>query len=277
MTRCRDCSYNKQIHLCAQERRNIMRLVIKIGTSSLAHETGLLNLRKVEQLVKVIADLKNAGHEIVMVSSGAIGVGAGKLHLKERPKDVPTRQACAAVGQCELMHEYDKLFSSYNHTVAQVLLTHDIMEHADRKQNATNTLKRLLDLNVIPIINENDTVATEEIAFGDNDTLSAMVGTLVDPDLLIILSDIDGLYDMPPQDHPEARKIDRVTKIDETIIAMAGGSGSSLGTGGMATKIEAAKICLEHGFAMCLMNGAHPEGMYDAVEGKSVGTLFKEM
>ena len=253
-----------------------MRIIIKIGTSTLAHATGMLNLRKAERLVHVIADLKNAGHEIVLVSSGAIGIGAGKLHLKQRPSDVPTRQACASVGQCELMYEYDKLFGAYNHTVSQVLLTLDVVDKEERRRNAVNTLEKLLEMNVIPIINENDTVATEEIAFGDNDTLSAIVGTLIKPDVLVILSDVDGLYTMPPADHPEAVKLDLVEEITPAIIEMAGGSGSTLGTGGMATKIEAAKIAMEHGFEMVLLSGADPEKMYDVIEGKSVGTRFRK-
>jgi len=253
-----------------------MRIVIKIGTSTLAHETGMLNLRKVERLVHVIADLKNAGHEIILVSSGAIGVGAGKLHLKHRPSDVPTRQACASVGQCELMYEYDKLFGAYNHTVAQVLLTLDVVDHEDRRRNAVNTLERLLEMNVIPIINENDAVATEEIAFGDNDTLSAIVGTLVHPELLMILSDVDGLYTMPPAEHPEALRLDLVEAITPEIVEMAGGSGSSLGTGGMATKIEAARIAMDNGFEMVLLSGADPDRIYDVMDGKPVGTRFRK-
>ncbi len=253
-----------------------MRIIIKIGTSTLAHETGMLNLRKAERLVHVIADLKNAGHEIILVSSGAIGVGAGKLHLKARPSDVPTRQACASVGQCELMYEYDKLFGAYNHTVAQVLLTLDVVDHEDRRRNAVNTLERLLEMNVIPIINENDAVATEEIAFGDNDTLSAIVGTLVHPELLMILSDVDGLYTMPPAEHPEAVKLDLVEAITPEIAEMAGGSGSALGTGGMATKIEAARIAMENGFEMVLLSGADPDRIYDVMDGKPVGTRFRK-
>lgn len=253
-----------------------MRIVIKIGTSTLAHNTGLVNLRRVEQLVHVIADLKNAGHQIVLVSSGSIGIGAGKLGLKTRPADIPGKQACASVGQCELMYIYDKLFGAYNHTVSQVLLTRDIVDAPQRKQNVINTFERLLHMGVLPIVNENDAVSTEEIEFGDNDTLSAIVGQLVNADLLIILSDVDGLYDQPPQGHPEARRIDRVTVITPEIIAAAGGSGSQLGTGGMATKIQAAQIAMESGFAMQLIHGARPEGLYDVLDGKPVGTRFEK-
>lgn len=253
-----------------------MRIVIKIGTSILAHSTGLVNLRRVEQLVHVVADLKNAGHEIVLVSSGSIGIGAGKLGLKKRPDDIPGKQACASVGQCELMYIYDKLFSQYNHTVSQVLLTHDVVDVPERKQNVINTFERLLQMNVLPIVNENDAVSTEEIAFGDNDTLSAIVGQLVKADLLVILSDIDGLYDMPPQGHPEAKLIPFVGEITNEIIAAAGGSGSSLGTGGMATKIQAAQIAMDSGFAMSLIHGGNPDLLYDVVEGKPAGTRFEK-
>ena len=171
-----------------------MRIVVKVGTSTLAHSTGRLNIRRVEALVKVLSDLKNAGHEVILVSSGAIGMGVGKLGLRERPSDMPTKQAAAAVGQCELMYVYDKLFSEYNHTVAQILLTGDDLSHADRHENFCNTMSRLLELGVLPIINENDTVATTEIAVGDNDTLGAIVAVSTGADLLVLLSDIDGLY-----------------------------------------------------------------------------------
>ena len=180
------------------------------------------------------------------------------------------------MGQCELMYIYDKLFSQYNHTVSQVLLTHDVVDVPERKQNVINTFERLLQMNVLPIVNENDAVSTEEIAFGDNDTLSAIVGQLVGTDLLIILSDIDGLYDMPPQGHPEAKLIPFVGEITNEIIAAAGGSGSSLGTGGMATKIQAAKIAMDSGFAMSLIHGGNPDLLYDVVEGKPVGTRFEK-
>ena len=258
-----------------------MRIVIKIGTSTLAHSTGLVNLRRVEQLVHVVADLKNAGHEIVLVSSGGLVFlqslsGAGKLGLKKRPDDIPGKQACASVGQCELMYIYDKLFSQYNHTVSQVLLTHDVVDVPERKQNVINTFERLLQMNVLPIVNENDAVSTEEIAFGDNDTLSAIVGQLVKADLLVILSDIDGLYDMPPQGHPQAKLIPFVGEITNEIIAAAGGSGSSLGTGGMATKIQAAQIAMDSGFAMSLIHGGNPDLLYDVVEGKPAGTRFEK-
>lgn len=250
------------------------RIVIKVGTSTLAHKTGMLNIRRVEELIKVIADLKNSGKEIVFVTSGAIGVGVGKLGLSKRPTDMPTKQACAAIGQSELMYIYDKHFSEYNHNVAQVLLTRDIIESQSRKENVTNTLSRLLDLSVIPIVNENDTVAVEEIEFGDNDTLSAIVAQLVHADLLIILSDIDGLYDCDPHVNADAKLIHEVIEIDDNILSLAGGKGSALGTGGMLTKIHAAQYCFECGIPMAILNGSKPKKLYDLLDGKPVGTVF---
>lgn len=250
------------------------RVVVKVGTSTLTHSTGLLNIRRVEQLVKILSDLKNAGKDVILVSSGAVGVGVGELGLKEKPKDIPTKQACAAIGQCELMYIYDKLFSEYNHKVAQVLLTRDNIDVENRKVNVQNTFNRLLDLNVIPVVNENDTVSIEELEFGDNDTLAAIVGKLVNTDLLIILSDIDGLYDKNPNIYKDAKKIDKVTKIDDEIKSLAGGKGSELGTGGMITKLNAAEIALQSGFSMILANGQSPEVLYDLLDGKNVGTVF---
>ena len=253
-----------------------MRIVVKIGTSTLAHETGHMNIRRVEQLCKVFSDIKNAGHEVIIVSSGAIGMGVGKLGLRERPKDIPTKQAAAAVGQCELMYTYDKLFSEYNHTVAQLLITGDDVANEERHQNFTNTLNRLLNLGVIPIINENDTVATHEIVIGDNDTLAAIVSECVHADKLVLLSDIDGLYTADPHTHPEAQLISTINKIDDDIIALAGGSGGNLGTGGMVTKLQAAKICLACGCDMIIANGNKPNNLYDIVDGKNIGTTFTE-
>ena len=203
-----------------------MRIVVKVGTSTLAHPTGRLNIQRMEKLCKVLSDLKNMGHEIILVSSGAIAMGFGKLNLSERPKDVPTKQASAAVGQCELMYIYDKLFTEYNHTVAQLLITApDIEEGGVRKQNFHNTLARLLELGALPVINENDTISTEEFGIGDNDTLSAIVAVTIQADLLILLSDIDGLFDGDPRKNPDAKLIDTVEKIDEHIISLGGGSG----------------------------------------------------
>ncbi len=252
-----------------------MRIVVKVGTSTLAHPTGRLNIQRMEKLCKVLSDLKNMGHEIILVSSGAIAMGFGKLNLSERPKDVPTKQASAAVGQCELMYIYDKLFTEYNHTVAQLLITApDIEEGGVRKQNFHNTLARLLELGALPVINENDTISTEEFGIGDNDTLSAIVAVTIQADLLILLSDIDGLFDGDPRKNPDAKLIDTVEKIDEHIISLGGGSGSNLGTGGMATKLRAAQMATTAGCEMVIANGQSPEVLYDVAAGKRVGTRF---
>ena len=252
-----------------------MRIVVKVGTSTLAYSTGRLNIQRMERFCKVLSDLKNMGHEIILVSSGAIAMGFGKLNLSERPKDVPTKQASAAVGQCELMYTYDKLFTEYNHTVAQLLITAaDIEEGGVRKQNFHNTLERLLELGALPIINENDTFSTAEFGIGDNDTLSAIVAAAVRADLLILLSDIDGLFDGDPRKNPEAKLIDTVDVIDECIIALGGGSGSSLGTGGMATKLRAAQTATAAGCEMVIANGQTPELLYDITAGKRIGTRF---
>ena len=251
-----------------------MRIVIKIGTSTLAHPTGHLNIRRVEQLCKVMSDIKNAGHEVILVSSGAIGMGVGKLGLRERPADIPTKQAAAAVGQCELMYTYDKLFSEYHHTVAQLLITGADTKNAHRHQNFTNTLNRLLQLGALPIINENDTVATDEIVIGDNDTLAAIVAQSVHADLLILLSDIDGLYTADPHTHPDAVLLHRITKVDDTVRELAGVSSTEQGTGGMVTKLQAAEICLGCGCNMVIANGNNPDNLYAILDGKEIGTLF---
>ena len=253
-----------------------MRIVIKIGTSTLAHPTGHLNIRRVEQLCKIMSDIKNAGHELILVSSGAIGMGVGKLGLRERPKDIPSKQAAAAVGQCELMYTYDKLFSEYHHTVAQLLITGDDTTNDTRRFNFTNTLNRLLDLGALPVINENDTVATDEIVIGDNDTLAAIVARSVHAEMLILLSDIDGLYTADPHTHPEAKLLHHVTGIDDHIREIAGISSSTQGTGGMVTKLHAADICLGCGCKMVIANGNNPGNLYDILEGKTVGTTFSE-
>jgi len=250
-----------------------MRIVVKVGTSTLAHTGGRLNIRRTEQLVKVLSDLKNAGHELILVSSGAIGLGAGKLQIP-RPHDMPTKQAAAAVGQCELMYVYDRLFADYNHTVAQLLLTREDFDDQIRLENLENTVFRLLELGVIPIINENDTVATEEIAVGDNDTMSAMVAKYVRSDLLILLSDINGLYTKDPHRYDDAELIDEVRSITPEIIALAGGAGSTLGTGGMATKLTAAGIIMEAGGDMVIANGKDPQILYDIIDGLKTGTRF---
>ena len=251
-----------------------MRIVIKIGTSTLTHKSGRENIRRIEELCKTVSDIKNAGEEVILVSSGAIGMGVGKLNLGERPRDIAGKQACAAVGQCELMYIYDKQFSAYNHTVAQILLTAPDLKNEDRHEKFKNTMSKLLELGAIPIINENDTVATEEIVFGDNDTLAALVAESVCADLLILLSDIDGLYTADPHSDENARLIPEVRELTDEIMSLGGGAGSSLGTGGMETKLRAAKIATEAGCDMIIANGANPKILYDITEGKSVGTRF---
>ncbi|MGN0613777.1 MAG: glutamate 5-kinase [Porcipelethomonas sp.] len=251
------------------------RIVVKLGTSTLAHKTGRLNIRRMSNLVRVLSDLQNSGKEIIIVSSGAIGLGVGKLGLREKPADTPTKQAAAAVGQCELMYLYDDLFDNYGITIAQVLLTKTIIE-TERQKNVENTFERLISMGVIPIVNENDTVAIDELELeiGENDSLSAIVAKLAKADLLIILSDIDGLYDSDPRKNPDARLIPVVTEIDSHIEEAAGGAGSALGTGGMATKINAAKIANEAGIDMIIMNGNNPEKLYGLFENDETGTIF---
>ena len=251
-----------------------MRIVVKIGTSTLAYATGQLNIRRVEELCKTMSDIRNAGHELILVSSGAIGMGVGKLGLRTRPRDIPTKQAAAAVGQCELMYVYDKLFSEYHHTVAQLLITADNLSNETRHANFTNTLNRLLELGAVPVINENDTVATDEIVIGDNDTLAAMVAESVGANLLVLLSDIDGLYTADPHADPTARLLPVVHRVDDGIRALAGVSSTDQGTGGMVTKLRAAEICLNCGCEMVIANGRKPMLLYDIVEGKPVGTRF---
>lgn len=254
--------------------RDAKRIVVKVGTSTLTYPTGRLNIRRIEILVKVLSDLKNSGKDIVLVSSGAIGVGAGKLGLKERPKDIPSKQAAAAVGQCELMYLYDKLFEEYGHVVAQVLLNRDAVDDPKRKQHVVNTFEKLLSFGSIPIVNENDTVSIEEIEFGDNDTLSAIVAQLVRGDMLVILSDIDGLYDSDPHQNPEAKLIARVDEITDQITSMGGKAVSGQGTGGMVTKLGAARLATENGVDMVIMNGQNPKNLYRLFDGESIGTYF---
>lgn len=251
-----------------------MRVVIKVGTSTLTHKTGRTNIHHIEKLVTVLSDLKNAGHEVVLVSSGAIAMGVGKLALPGKPDDMPTKQAAAAVGQCELMYTYDRLFSLYGHTVGQILLTGQDVEDPERHNNFKNTIERLLSLGVLPIINENDTVVTSEICVGDNDTLGAIVSVSITADLLILLSDIDGLYTADPHLSDSVRLIPVVEEITPDIEALAGGAGSDLGTGGMVTKLRAARLATAAGADMVIINGQSPELMYEAVEGRLVGTRF---
>ena len=251
-----------------------MRIVVKLGTSTLTHATGKLNIRRVELLCKVMSDLKNAGHELVLVSSGAIAMGVGKMNLTQKPSDIPTKQALAAVGQCELMYIYDKLFSEYHHTVAQILLTGADVEDPKRRENFHNTMSRLLELGALPIINENDTVATSEIAVGDNDTLGAIVAVNVQADLLVLMSDIEGLYTADPRKDANARLIGEVHELTPEILSLADGAGSELGTGGMVTKLRAAGMCMEAGCDMIITNGQRPEELYRIADGGAVGTRF---
>ena len=253
-----------------------MRIVVKVGTSTLAHPGGRLNIRNVEELVKVLSDLKNAGHEIILVSSGAIGMGIGKLNMDRSHMDMPAKQAAAAVGQCELMHTYDTLFLKYSHTVGQILITSEDIEDSERRSNFQNTMKTLLKFGALPVVNENDTVATTEInSVGDNDTLGAIIAKTIDADILILMSDIDGLFTADPNRDPDARLIETVEEITKEIEAFAGDACSDLGTGGMATKIGAAQMVTESGCDMVIINGNYPDKLYDIVEGKSAGTLFR--
>ncbi len=254
------------------------RIVVKVGTSTLTYENGKLNINRIEQLCKVLSDLQNMGKQIILVSSGAIGVGYGKLNMRERPRETRYKQAVAAVGQCELMFMYDKFFGEYNHTVAQILLTRNVLLNEHLRQNAYNTFSTLLEMDIIPIVNENDTVAIDELVgnnFGDNDNLSAIVADLVDADLLAILTDIDGLYDSDPRVNKDAKHIDVVTYIDDNIRQMAGGTSSNRGTGGMLTKVTAAAVANEAGINCCVMNGDNPQKLRDLiVDKKQVGTMF---
>ena len=251
------------------------RIVVKVGTSTLTHKTGRLNIRRVEQLVKTLADLYNAGHEVILVSSGAIGLGMGKLGLRERPKDTKGKQACAAVGQCELMYMYDNLFSNYSITVAQLLLTKYILLE-DRRTNVENSLETLLSMGVIPVVNENDTVAIDELELevGENDSLAAIVATIAKADLFIMMSDIDGLFDKDPNSSDDAQMIPVVQESTDEIRGVAGGVTTNVGTGGMRTKIRAVEIAFEAGIDVVLMNGKTPKKLYDLFEDKPVGTLF---
>ena len=255
-----------------------MRIVVKVGTSTLAHATGRLNIQRMERLCRVLSDLKNAGHEIILVSSGAIGMGVGKLNLPGRPADMPSKQAAAAVGQCELMYTYDKQFTEYSHTVAQLLLTGEDIKSEQRSRNVRSTLSRLLELGALPIINENDAVATDEIGventIGENDSLSAIVAAAIGADLLVLLSDIDGLYDKDPRRHPDARLIPTVERVDDELFTLAEDSSTGLGTGGMITKLRAAAIATEAGCEMVIANGSKPEVLYDIAEGRPAGTRF---
>ncbi|MBQ2968054.1 MAG: glutamate 5-kinase [Clostridia bacterium] len=250
------------------------RVVVKVGTSTLTYENGKLNLRRIEQLVRVLSDLKNRGMEVILVSSGAIGVGVGKLGLKHKPTITMEKQAAAAVGQCELMYLYDKIFSEYGYSTAQVLLTKDVIENKERKQNVVNTFITLLRMDVVPVVNENDAISVEEIEFGDNDTLSAVVACLTDSETLVILTDIDGLYSENPKENPDAELISDVYEINEDLKKIAGGAGSNRGTGGMITKVMAAEIATKSGIHTVVCNGADPGILYSLFDGENVGTVF---
>ena len=251
--------------------------VIKVGTSTLTYENGKINYRHIESLCKVIADLQNSGEQIILVSSAAIGVGMGKAGLSVRPTETKKKQALAAIGQCELMFMYDKLFGEYNHSVAQLLLTRHAVETEQKRQNVINTIDELLRMNIIPVINENDTVTIDELEgnnFGDNDMLSAIVAGLVAADRLIILTDIDGLYDSNPRTNPNAKKLDIIEKINAEIFEMAAGTGSNRGTGGMITKLHAADYATQRGVECHIVNGANPNVLYYVFDGMNVGTKF---
>ena len=249
------------------------RIVVKIGSSTLTHDEGHLNLRRIEALVKTLSDFKNGGKQVVLVSSGAVSAGVAKMGT-HRPTCTAEKQAMAAVGQSELMKLYSRFFSDYGHTVAQILLTKDVIDQPDRRAAAEDTFRTLLETGCIPIVNENDSVSTEGINFGGNDTLSAYVALVCHADLLINLSDIDGLYDSDPRKNPDAKLIERVDVVDDGVLAMAGGAGTERGTGGMATKLLAARIVLEKGIPMYILNGKDPTILYELLDGRHVGTFF---
>lgn len=255
--------------------QNIKRLVVKVGTSTLTYETGKTNIRRMMKLCSVLSDLHNSGIDVVLVTSGAIGVGVGKLGLSEKPSDIPGRQAAATVGQCELMFMYDKFFSEYGQKIGQLLVTKSDFENGIRRENLQNTFDKLFEYGAIPVVNENDSVATEEIVYGDNDSLSAIVATLIKADGLVILSDIDGLFDSNPMENEDARLVPVVEKIDDEIMALCGGSGTKRGTGGMVTKVHAAQIAGEKGIPTVVMNGTAPQDIYKLIDGRQVGTLFR--
>ncbi len=254
--------------------KDVKRLVVKVGTSTLTYDTGKTNIRRMHKLVSVLSDIVNSGIEVALVTSGAIGVGVGKLGLKERPSDISGRQAAATVGQCELMFMYDKLFGEYGHTVGQLLITKSDVDSEERRKNLVNTFEKLFDYRAVPIVNENDSVAVDEIVYGDNDSLSAIVAKLINADALIILTDIDGLYDDNPNENEDAKLISQVGEITDELIAVAGGHGSRFSTGGMVTKLHAAQIAMDAGIDTIVMNGAAPESVYKALDGKQIGTFF---
>ena len=255
------------------------RIVVKVGTSTLTNEVGKSDLRAMDRLACVLSDVHNMGYDVILVSSGAIAVGAGKLNMKTRPASMKMKQAAGAVGQCSIMFLYDKFFGDYDKTIAQILLNAEDIEQEEKKENLTNTFDALLEMGVIPVVNENDSVSyteieSEERLFGDNDMLSAVVSVLCKANLLVILSDIDGLYDGDPRLHPSAKLIDRIENIDDSVYSLAGGAGSRRGTGGMRTKLQAADLATANGTDTIITNGKHPEAIYDIIEGRKAGTLF---
>lgn len=254
--------------------KEYQRIVVKVGTSTLTHETGKTNIRRMAQLCAVLADLHNAGRDVVLVTSGAIGVGVGKLGLSEKPQDIPGRQAAACVGQTELMFMYDKFFSEYGQKIGQLLVTKSDFENSERRQNLSNAFSQLFAFGAIPIVNENDSVATEEIVYGDNDSLSAIVAVLTGADLLVILTDTDGLFDKNPHENADARLIPVVETITPETVSLCGGAGTARGTGGMLTKVHAAKTATENGIPVVVMNGSDPQALYRVLDGDSIGTLF---
>lgn len=257
------------------------RIVVKVGTTTLTRENGSVNFRNIDLLARILSDIKGMGYEVILVSSGAIGIGAAKLGLKARPSELRYKQAVAAVGQCEMMHLYDKFFGEYGQTVSQILLTEEDVAEPHHRGNLINTFQALLEMGIIPIVNENDSVSFAEIesghnkVFGDNDTLSAIVAVLCRADLLILISDIDGLYDKDPRIHPDARRIPVVNCITEEIRGLAGGAGSCWGTGGMCTKLRAAEIVMAQGIDMVIADGGEMEKLYPLLRGEPVGTMFR--
>lgn len=256
--------------------KNFKRIVIKVGSSTLTYENGKPNLRRIEQLCRVVSDLRNRDIEVIIVSSGAVAVGVNRLRLPSRPSDTKGKQAAAAVGQADLMSLYDRNFSEYGYVTAQILLNRDVIEHEDRKQNIINTFHALLQFGAVPIVNENDSVSVEELVFGDNDNLSAIVAGLTEAEGLIILTDIDGYYDDDPRENPDARLIHTIYEITDEMINGAGGSGSDKGTGGMRTKLEAAKYALEHNIETIIMSGDNPKKIFDIFDGHVIGTHIRK-
>jgi len=257
------------------EFKDFKRIVIKVGSSTLTYENGKPNIRRIEQLCRVVSDLRNRDIEVVIVSSGAVAVGANRLRLTSRPTDTKIKQAAAAVGQCDLMSLYDRNLAEYGYVSAQILLNRDVIDYADRKQNVINTFNSLLELGAVPIVNENDSVSIEEIVFGDNDNLSAIVAGLVNAEGLIILTDIDGYYDDDPRENPDARIIHTIDTVTDEMINSAGGNGTERGTGGMKTKLEAARYASDNGIETIIMSGENPKKIFDIFDGHSIGTKIK--